>query len=483
MYRVDVRKGTESKNDTQICSKYAHSKKTGGKESGSTCRVGDDNCEQVVCPSHCQYPFSDRHYKGDAANEKYYGEINKFSSQREVDYNKVIKEGLLDEYATHASNKNNISNDLSGKYSRRVRQPCKKKSCKGRAPIFRCMGRLTGPMRDEDGKVIPLTFPSPPTKKEVIESILNSSNFDINITNTGVDWGKVKKTNELENIRKRNNWTIEGNGLVIDEDKRIPIADNGIQLEWWTTKGKKYSDDQLLSIIPKNIRQYVNLNDIHAKTGGVLERTFRNHARNNMTDQQVYDWLKKRRLEREKVEGSGGGGGVSEKHPLFDFYNVEANTLLIREQFEGCIDILMQTEHDDEVHLKKIKGMEHFSDLGDPKNRDELLYVEAKILKFIILDKGSFGKCMDIIYITDKICKRGLSTNIMRMMGKFINMETKDMENKEYKENKKKNRESSTKITAAFFFLPSMKSQTNGGMEPSARRVFNLKLTATSRKA
>jgi hypothetical protein len=46
---------------------------------------------------------------------------------------------------------------------------------------------------------------------------------------------------------------------------------------------------------------------------------------------------------------------------------------------------------------------------------------------------------------------------------------------------RKQQKESLTKITTAFFFLPSMKSQTNGGMEPSAKRVFNLKLTATSR--
>ena len=35
-------------------------------------------------------------------------------------------------------------------------------------------------------------------------------------------------------------------------------------------------------------------------------------------------------------------------------------------------------------YIRKINEMEHLTDLGDPKNRKELLYIEAKIIKFLI---------------------------------------------------------------------------------------------------
>ena len=60
---------------------------------------------------------------------------------------------------------------------------------------------------------------------------------------------------------------------------------------------------------------------------------------------------------------------------------------------------LMQTEHDDEKHIKKIKEMKHFSDLGDPENRLELDYVHAKIVKFLILDPRDFNNCINILYV------------------------------------------------------------------------------------
>ena len=38
----------------------------------------------------------------------------------------------------------------------------------------------------------------------------------------------------------------------------------------------------------------------------------------------------------------------------------------------------MMTEHDDDDHLRRINSFENLTDLGDPNNRKDLLYVEAK---------------------------------------------------------------------------------------------------------
>ena len=44
---------------------------------------------------------------------------------------------------------------------------------------------------------------------------------------------------------------------------------------------------------------------------------------------------------------------------------------------------LMMTEHDDDEYIKRINTYNNLTDLGDPNNRKDLLYVEAKIIKFL----------------------------------------------------------------------------------------------------
>ena len=80
----------------------------------------------------------------------------------------------------------------------------------------------------------------------------------------------------------------------------------------------------------------------------------------------------------------------------------------------------MMTEHDDDDHLRRINSFEKLTDLGDP-NRivKDLLYVEAKILKFLILDPSKVGDCLDIVYLTDEVCNIGLTSNSTQMMGNF----------------------------------------------------------------
>ena len=92
----------------------------------------------------------------------------------------------------------------------------------------------------------------------------------------------------------------------------------------------------------------------------------------------------------------------------------------------------MMTEHDDEEYIRKINEMEHLTDLGDPKNRKELLYIEAKIIKFLIIDTSDVSTCLDIVYLTDEICKIGLTSNPTKLVGEFLKLNTDNVDDKNY---------------------------------------------------
>ena len=93
---------------------------------------------------------------------------------------------------------------------------------------------------------------------------------------------------------------------------------------------------------------------------------------------------------------------------------------------------LMTTEHDDDEYLRRINTFTHLTELGDPNNRKDLLYVEAKIIKFLILEPNDIGECLDIVYLTDEICEIGLTSNPAQMMGKFLKMNTDNVDDEKY---------------------------------------------------
>ena len=60
------------------------------------------------------------------------------------------------------------------------------------------------------------------------------------------------------------------------------------------------------------------------------------------------------------------------------------------------------------------------------------MYVEAKIIKFLIIDPSDIGDCLDIVYLTDEICEIGLTSNPTQMMGKFLKMNTDNVDDENY---------------------------------------------------
>ena len=55
---------------------------------------------------------------------------------------------------------------------------------------------------------------------------------------------------------------------------------------------------------------------------------------------------------------------------------------------------------------------------------DELLYVENKIKKFIITDPHHISDCLDLYNFTQDFCSTGMTTELIPLLGKVINLET-----------------------------------------------------------
>jgi hypothetical protein len=89
-----------------------------------------------------------------------------------------------------------------------------------------------------------------------------------------------------------------------------------------------------------------------------------------------------------------------------------------------CFNNLFEIEGDNTVNIEKIKSMRHLYELGESNNRDELLYVENKIKKFIITDAHHISDCLDLYNFTQDFCSTGMSTELIPLLGKIINLET-----------------------------------------------------------
>lgn len=88
-----------------------------------------------------------------------------------------------------------------------------------------------------------------------------------------------------------------------------------------------------------------------------------------------------------------------------------------------CFDELFEIEGDNEVNIDKIKTMKHLYELGDSNNRDELMYVENKLKKFILTDPHHISECLDLYNFTQDFCTTGLSNELIPLLGKIINLE------------------------------------------------------------
>ena len=401
--------------DIQTCSKRLKRITEGGSTKLIRCEGEGKGCKIYECPSYCQYPYPQDVYKGEAANNNFYDKKGNVLKQ-ELLKNKT----LMSSYVDLASDKDNVKEKYLTNY--------KKGSEVSKLDSLTC-GKLVTPTSSNKS----LKFPEIPSNKQLRKSIFNDRK-GLRIYQSAIDWKKIKITPALNKLVKgKSDWKyIENNTVLQINKEKIPIANNGIQLEWWSKKSKNYTEEELLLLLPGEIRPYIDLKFIHDVTGAYLEKYFMNHTVENMALEEVYDWLRMRNLGVKEDTQK-----ISKSDPLYHFYDVERTTSETRLRFELCMNRLMQTEHDDEIHIQKIKKMKNFADLGAPENRLELDYVKAKIVKFLVLDSKQFNNCINLLYLTDKICERGVSTNIVKLMGNFLNMDTSDIESSEYKNNMK----------------------------------------------
>jgi len=92
---------------------------------------------------------------------------------------------------------------------------------------------------------------------------------------------------------------------------------------------------------------------------------------------------------------------------------------------EDCINKMMMTEHNDEEYIQRIRLYNNISELGNPRNREDLLYIQSKIIRFITLEPSVINDCLDIVYVVpDDLCSSGLSGDPMKILGNFLNMNT-----------------------------------------------------------
>tara|TARA_B100000575_G_scaffold285149_1_gene280072 strand:- start:10 stop:1551 length:1542 start_codon:yes stop_codon:yes gene_type:complete len=363
-----------------------------------------EGCEKMECPGHCQYPFSKEAYKPGFFPNNY------FSPDGELNFN------LL-------SNNLEIREKYLADFQESLKDELKEEYSSGDVPdiMLKC-GNLHVP---EEGDMDPITLPSSDVLNRVIEHY-------INLNKNGINWSAVKRTDGLEKYIEGLDEdgfeiNIEETEITVNLDGApytIDIADNGIEVEWWDGRDTNLSEEELMSPLPAYIREHYDLLEIHKMTGGILQNVFPTHTVDNMVIEEVYDWLKKNNLERESIE-------VSEKFTIAKFFGIRTDQATNRD-FEICMNQLLMTEHDDEVHLKNIDGLTNLTELGDPKNRKDLLYVEAKIIKFLIIDPKDIRDCLDIVYITDEICEIGLTSNPTQMMGNFLKLNTDNVDDEKY---------------------------------------------------
>jgi hypothetical protein len=88
-----------------------------------------------------------------------------------------------------------------------------------------------------------------------------------------------------------------------------------------------------------------------------------------------------------------------------------------------CFNELFEIESDNTINIEKIKTMKHLYELGDSNNRDELMYVENKIQKFIITDPHHISECLDLYNFAQDFCSSGLSNELLPLLGKIVNLD------------------------------------------------------------
>ena len=88
-----------------------------------------------------------------------------------------------------------------------------------------------------------------------------------------------------------------------------------------------------------------------------------------------------------------------------------------------CLQEKMSIEKDATINMDKLVSMEYLYELGNPLNKEELDYVEAKIIKFITTDPFEIAECFELYNITQDVCnQQGLSNDLMAVLANLINL-------------------------------------------------------------
>ena len=306
-----------------------------------------------------------------------------------------------------------------------------------------------------------------------------------------IEWDKVKYTPLL--VKKHGDGINQLRTMVSINGYSIPISERGIELEWWG-EGIIYKEEDLKMPIPEYLRDYIQLKEIHLMSGALLHHIFPNHNQKTMIFQEIYDYLRRRKLNMEIISTQRLKGDFNEKMnptievqdeivytestPLTEEAELLDNTLpeetlpeetmvddleedvdLVEGQapvnentiefaskglplllwntllgkgepsadmnnLEDCINKLMMTEHNDAEHISRMKKYTQLHQYGDPKNRSDLLYLQAKIIRFITLNPKDVFKCLDIVYIIpDDLCDVGLTGDSMKVLANLLDVD------------------------------------------------------------
>ncbi len=358
----------------------------------------DSDCQPLECPGHCQYPYTKQVYNDEDHPSEHYDNLGENPAFRYLNNNS----DALELYLNNATNNDMIKESLRSYNAENVPEN---------------LNLICGDLLTPEGEDS-YDFPDLPTSDVLRQTI----EYNVNNLNNGIDWSAIKRTDL--SVSELNIQPTDTS--VVINDYTIPVSDSGIELEWWTRT--QLSNDQLKAPLPVNLRGYDDiLENIHRITGGTLEYVFPGHTVGNMVIEQIYDWLMKNNLQRQ----GDGGDTPSEKFTMSQFFGISTDDVTNRD-FETCMNQLLMTEHDDDEYLRRINTYTHLTDLGDPNNRKDLLYVEAKIIKFLVIEPSDIGDCLDIVYLTDEVCEIGLTSNPTQMMGKFLKMNTDNVDDEKY---------------------------------------------------
>lgn len=253
-----------------------------------------------------------------------------------------------------------------------------------------------------------------------------------------IDWNSIKLTDGVTSLYEGE--VNEGKTAVTINGYTIPINEQGIEVEWW--EGNSLTDKQIELLLPENIRNYIDMGSIHQEKGGLLGHVFEDHNVNNIIREEVIDWLEVRGIDVpemnignspsvDMVTDTESNDSDKKKISMSKFFGVSEEYVSNRE-FEECMNKMMKTKHDDGYYLDKLSKIAHITDLGDTKNISELEYVESKIIKFILIKPDEIGKCFDLIYIDDSLCKDGMSTSAVEILGYLLKMNTENIGDDKY---------------------------------------------------